>query len=259
MARPRIVRSDSEEREFKQQRLERLRQRRRDPEFRARDAERKRLKRQADRELREREARAREAIRKRLNLQAGREVYPSWAARCEPTKEKVDVRGGWRHRIEPLIQEKSVSAADCASSKTWPSLSDGKCDSQTQCLVPLMFKASQATLKTPVRSFQVQTRAAERIITGSPSVSALDCGSSTPRASLLAGKCDFQAQCVVPLMFKSCEANSRAKLKSVRVQTEFTRKKIRKIRKIRSEGSSKVSSTGGSGDQASGGHHFGVP
>lgn len=69
----------------------------------------------------------------------------------------------------------------------------------------------------------------------------------------MAGKCDFQAQCVVPFMFKSSQANLRVKLRSVEVQTEVTRRKVQK--RIHSKGPSGEDS----GDQVSGGHHFGVP
>lgn len=102
MAPPRIVRSDSQEREFQRQRLERSRQYRKDPQVRARDAERKRLKRQADRELRNREARAKRA--KRLGKRRptdgelrGSEVDASRARRTadpsyEPTERTIRVR-----------------------------------------------------------------------------------------------------------------------------------------------------------------------
>lgn len=134
----------------------------------------------------------------------------------------------------------SASAAECASSKTWASLSLGKCDSQTQCVVPLMFKSSQATSRIKFESAEVQTRSVRKIIAGSwvESASAADCGSSKTRTSLLNGKCDSQVQCVVPLMFKCSQANSRTKLRSVEVQTLGTRQ---------------------IGCQLFGGHHFEVP
>lgn len=264
MPRPRIVRSDSEEREFKRQRLERERQRRRDPVVRARNAERMRLKRHADAELRAREAREKRARRNadsarqrrdREAKRARRRSNPELRAReagdrghrrmlaatgvfASPSKASSRATGVDTRAVCSRVE--SASAAECASSKTFASLLEGKCDSQTQCVVPLMFKASQATSKTTFRSVEVQTRAIVKILSVSQmkSASAADCGSSKTRTSLLAGKCDSQTQCVVPLMFKSSQANSRSKLKSTEVQTLHT---------------------GQIGCQLFGGHHFEVP
>ncbi|XP_077533874.1 uncharacterized protein LOC144145909 isoform X4 [Haemaphysalis longicornis] len=77
---------------------------------------------------------------------------------------------------------------------------------------------------------------------GAESVSASDSGTrKTGVRSLTAGKCDSETQCVVLLTFKSSQAALRAKLRSVEVQTEDTRKMR-------------------AGDhRLSGGHHFEVP
>ncbi|XP_077533858.1 uncharacterized protein LOC144145901 [Haemaphysalis longicornis] len=137
---------------------------------------------------------------------------------------------------------KSASAAECARSKTWPSSSVQKCDSQTQCVVPLMFKSSQATLKIVFKNVEVQTRVTRKINAGTRmgSLSLADCGTCRTRPSLSAGKRDSQTQCVVPFMFKPSQTNLRTKFMSVEVQTETTKKRS-------------------SGDQLSSGHHFGVP
>lgn len=186
-------------------------ERRRDPEVRAREA-----------------ARRRERYREKMELARAVEKF---ALRATERSSRV----------------KSASAAQCASSKTWPSLSAGKCDSQAQCVVPLMFKSSQT--KTVLISAEVQTRATRkkpaaglRNRPGAESVSASDSGTrKTGVRSLTAGKCDSETQCVVLLTFKSSQAALRAKLRSVEVQTEDTRKMR-------------------AGDhQLSGGHHFEVP
>lgn len=57
----------------------------------------------------------------------------------------------------------SASAAECASSKTWVLPSVGKCDSQTQCVVPLMFKSSQTTSRIKFKSVEVQTPSVRKI------------------------------------------------------------------------------------------------
>lgn len=139
-------------------------------------------------------------------------------------------------------QAKSASAVECASSKTWPLPSAEKCNSQTQCVVPLMFKSAQATLKAVFKNVEVQTRVTRRINAGTRmgSLSSADCGTCKIRPSVLAGKRDSQTQCVVPFMFKPSQTNLRTKFTSVEVQTETARKRA-------------------SGDQLSGGHHFGVP
>lgn len=197
---------------------------------------------------------------RRGNVGTGRRRGPDVARTpsYEPAKQAIAATGGcWPRRAcsrpparllrgQPVwtpvqcSRVESASAAECASSKTFASLLEGKCDSQTQCVVPLMFKASQATSKTTFRSVEVQTRAIVKILSVSQmkSASAADCGSSKTRTSLLAGKCDSQTQCVVPLMFKSSQANSRSKLKSTEVQTLHT---------------------GQIGCQLFGGHHFEVP
>ncbi|XP_077533871.1 uncharacterized protein LOC144145909 isoform X2 [Haemaphysalis longicornis] len=99
-------------------------ERRRDPEVRAREA-----------------ARRRERYREKMELARAVEKF---ALRATERSSRV----------------KSASAAQCASSKTWPSLSAGKCDSQAQCVVPLMFKSSQT--KTVLISAEVQTRATRK-------------------------------------------------------------------------------------------------
>ncbi|XP_077533862.1 uncharacterized protein LOC144145904 isoform X2 [Haemaphysalis longicornis] len=271
MAPPRIVRSDSQEREFQRQRLERSRQYRKDPQVRARDAERKRLKRQADRELRNREARAKRARRRDKRpaddeLRARRKADPSY----EPTKRTIRVRrrGSSRANSSELCVSQAISArggsasaAECASSKTRPSLSAGKCDSQTQCVVPLMFKSSQAALKTALISVQVQTPAAVKIVAGTckESVSASECGSSKTRPSQSsAGRWDAQTQCVVPFMFKSSQVDVRPLLRTVRVQTERTGERPSDAQPMRHP-QSLPSSAGKKGDQRSGGFHFAWP
>ncbi|XP_077533863.1 uncharacterized protein LOC144145904 isoform X3 [Haemaphysalis longicornis] len=185
----------------------------------------------------------------------------------EGVSQAISARGG------------SASAAECASSKTRPSLSAGKCDSQTQCVVPLMFKSSQAALKTALISVQVQTPAAVKIVAGTckESVSASECGSSKTRPSQSsAGRWDAQTQCVVPFMFKSSQVDVRPLLRTVRVQTERTGERPSGARPACQSQSlpssagekdaqpmrhpqSLPSSAGKKGDQRSGGFHFAWP
>lgn len=172
------------------------------------------------------------------------------ARRRERYREKMELARAMKKFVQRATERssrvKSASAAECASSETWPSLSAGKSDSQAQCVVPLMFKSSQATVKTVLKSAEVQTPAARKITAGGwnrlgvVSVFTSDCGTSQTGASVSAGKRESQAQCVVPLMFKSSQATLRAKLRSVEVQTEDARR---------------ISA----GDRQSGGHHLEVP
>ncbi|XP_077533876.1 uncharacterized protein LOC144145912 [Haemaphysalis longicornis] len=264
MPRPRIVRSDSEEREFKRQRLERERQRRKDPQVRARNAERMRLKRHADAELRAREAREKRARRNVYAARQRRDREAKRARRHSNPELRARAAGDRRQRRLQLAatgvfaspnkssratsldaravctRVESSSAAECASSKTLASLVAGKCDSHAQCVVPLMFKSSQATSRTTFKSVEVQTMALTKILAVPQvaSASAADCGSSKTRTSHLAGKCDSQTQCVLPLMFKCAQANLRINSRSVEVQT------------LR---------TGQKGCRLFGGHHFEVP
>lgn len=84
-------------------------------------------------------------------------MFKSSQASLKIVFKNVEVQTRVTREINAGTRMGSLSSADCGTCRTRPSLSAGKRDSQTQCVVPFMFKPSQTNLRTKFTSVEVQT------------------------------------------------------------------------------------------------------